>query len=177
MSAAKLVAILEQLNSALQAKSENVSGILEAVKITSDHIKVQMKYSIKYLLQYDLDPLEIPRKPCPPRTYTGQAVQHQPTNPEEHYRKQYFELIDATITGLSDRYGPSKSGLAQYIKLEKMLASGIADVDLISEYPELDRHSLPLQLGMFRQTYKADTLQSAKLAHRSVTPEVRSLFP
>ena len=57
MSAAKLVAILEQLNSALQAKSENVSGILEAVKITSDHIKVQMKYSIKYLLQYDLDPL------------------------------------------------------------------------------------------------------------------------
>jgi len=36
--ATKLVAILEQLNSALQTKSANISGMLEAVKIASTQI-------------------------------------------------------------------------------------------------------------------------------------------
>ena len=39
--AAKPVAILEQLNSALQAKSANVSGMVEAVKTSSTHISIQ----------------------------------------------------------------------------------------------------------------------------------------
>ena len=39
--AAKPVAILEQLNSALKAKSANVSGMVEAVKTSSTHISVQ----------------------------------------------------------------------------------------------------------------------------------------
>ena len=39
--AAKPVAILEQLNSALQAKSANVSGMVEAVKTSSTHISAQ----------------------------------------------------------------------------------------------------------------------------------------
>ena len=42
--AAKPVAILEQLNSALQAKSANVSGMVEAVKTSSTHISVQRTY-------------------------------------------------------------------------------------------------------------------------------------
>ena len=30
---------------------------------------------------------------------------------------------------------------------------------------------------MFKQNYKSDTLNDAKLSYRSMTPEVRSLFP
>ena len=58
-----------------------------------------------------------------------------------------------------------------------MLTSGKVDVDVISEYPEFDKHSLPVQLGMFKQTYKTDSLHDAKLAYRSMVPAVRSLFP
>ncbi|KAI6657042.1 Zinc finger MYM-type protein 1-like [Oopsacas minuta] len=76
---------------------------------------------------YELDPLEIPRRRCPTKRYTDQVAQDQPTNPEEHHRKQYFEFIDAVNKGLSDRYGLSKSGLDQYIKLENMLTSGKVD--------------------------------------------------
>ena len=79
--------------------------------------------------------------------------------------------------GLSNKYDPDKSGLAQYIKLEKMLTSGNVDVDVISDYPEFDKHSLPVQLGMFKQTYKTDSLHHAKFAYRSMAPAVRSLFP
>ena len=39
MIAAKPVALLEQLNSVLQAKSVNVSGILETIKISSEFIR------------------------------------------------------------------------------------------------------------------------------------------
>ena len=50
-------------------------------------------------------------------------------------------------------------------------------LDVISEYPEFDKHSLPVQLGMFKQTYKTDSLHHAKFAYRSMAPAVRSLFP
>ena len=144
-----------------------------------------MKCSTKYLFiaaeekgeTYELDPLEIPRRRCPPKRYADQVAQHQPANPEEHYRKQYLEFIDAVSKGLSDRYDLSKSGLAQYMKLENMLTSGKVDLDVISKYPELDKCSLQMQLEMFKQNYKPDTLNDAKLSYRSMTPEVRSLFP
>ena len=55
-----------------------------------------------------------------------------------------------------------------------MLTSVKVDVDVISEYPEFDKHSLPVQLGMFKQTYKSDSLYDA---YRSMVPAVRSLFP
>ena len=46
-----------------------------------------------------------------------------------------------------------------------------------SQYPELDRLSLPVQLEMFKQTYKAKSLHEAKLAYRSMEHAVRLLFP
>ena len=127
MTAAKPVALLEQLNSALQAKSANVSGMLEAVKISSEHIKTQRSDEAFHQIftaaeekceEYDLDPLEIPRIRGFQRRYTGDAAQHQPASPEEYQRKQYYELIDTITTDLSNMYDSDKSGLAQYMKLD-----------------------------------------------------------
>ena len=68
--AAKPVAILEQLNSALQAKSANVSGMVEAVKTSSTHISVQrtdeafhqlFTAAVKKCEEYQLDSFEVPR--------------------------------------------------------------------------------------------------------------------
>ena len=184
--AARLVAILEQLNSALQAKSANVSGMLEAVKIASTHISAQRTDAMFHELfsaaeekceEYQLNPLEVPRMRVPPRRYTGEAAEYQPKNSEEYYRKQYFQFIDVIIVGLSDRYDPLKSGLAQYLKLETMLTSGKANEDVVSMYPELDGLTLPIQLEMFKQTYKAESLHEAKVSYRSMENAVRSLFP
>lgn len=58
-----------------------------------------------------------------------------------------------------------------------MLISGKVDEDVASQYPELDRLSLPVQLEMFKQTYKAKSLHGAKLAYRSMEHAVRLLFP
>ena len=184
--AVKLVAILEQLNSALQAKSANVSGMLEAVKIASTHVSAQRTDEVFHELfsaaeekceEYQLDPLEAPRTRVPPRRYTGEAAEYQPKNSEEYYRKQYFQLIDVIVTGLLERYDPLKSGLAQYLKLETMLTSGKVDEDVVSKYPELDGLTLPIQLEMFKQTYKAESLYEAKVSYRSMEHSVRSLFP
>ena len=184
--AAKPVAILEQLNSALQAKSANVSGMVEAVKTSSTHISVQrtdeafhqlFTAAVKKCEEYQLDSFEVPRVRIPPSRYTGRAAEYRPDSTEEYYRKQYFEFIDVIVTGLSDRFDPDQSGLAQYLKLETMLISGKVDEDVASQYPELDRLSLPVQLEMFKQTYKAKSLHEAKLAYRSMERPVRLLFP
>ena len=68
-----------------------------------------------------------------------QVAQHLLANPEEHYRKQYLEFIYAVSKGLSDRYDLSKSGLAQYMKLENMLTSGQVDFNVIFKYLGLDK--------------------------------------
>ncbi|CAB3994357.1 Hypothetical predicted protein [Paramuricea clavata] len=68
--AAKPVAILEQLNSALQAKTENVSGMVEAIKTSSTHISAQntdeafheyFSAAEEKCEDNQLDPLEVPR--------------------------------------------------------------------------------------------------------------------
>ena len=91
MIAARPVALLEQLNSVLQAKSANVSVMLETVKISSDSIRAWYSDEVFHKIfiaveekgkTYELDPLEIPRRRCPPKRYADQVAQHQPTNPE-----------------------------------------------------------------------------------------------
>ncbi len=184
--AAKPVAILEQLNSALQSKSANMSGMVEAVKTSSTHISAQRTDEVFHELfsaaeekceEYQLDPLEVPRARVPPRRYTGEAAEYRPNSSEEYYRKQYFEFIDSIVTGLSARYDPDKSGLAQYLKLETMLTSGKVDEEVVSKYPELDGLTLPIQLEMFKQTFKAESLHEAKVIYRSMEHAVHLLFP
>ncbi|KAI6658175.1 Zinc finger MYM-type protein 1-like [Oopsacas minuta] len=113
MIAARPVALLEQLNSVLQAKSATVSGMLETVKISSESIRAWHSDEVFHEIfitakekgeTYELDPLEIPRRRCLPKRYVDQVAQYQPASPEEHYRKQYLEFIDAVSKGLSDIY-------------------------------------------------------------------------
>ena len=107
--AARPVEILEQVNSALQAKSANVSGMVEAAKIASRHISAQRTDEVFHELfsaakekceEYQLNPLEVPRMRVPPTRYTGEVAEYQPNNFEEYYMKQYFQLIDVIVPGL-----------------------------------------------------------------------------
>ena len=100
-----------------------------------------------------------------------------PDSIEECCRKQYFDFIYIVVTGRSDRYDPDQSGLTQYFKLETILITGKVDIDAASRYPELDSLTLPVQLEMFKHTYKAETLREAKLEYQSMAHVVRLLFP
>ena len=84
--AAKPVAILEQLNSALQAKSANVSGMVEAVETSSTHVSVQrtdeafhqlFTAAVKKCEEYQLDSFEVPRVRIPPSRYAGRAAEYR----------------------------------------------------------------------------------------------------
>ena len=172
MMATKPIAVLEQLNLALQAKSANVSGMVEAVKKSSNHIKFLRNQDDFHGIfskaeancnEYQLDAIETPRKRGPPRRYTGNAAGYQADNAEEHYRKAYFEFLDVIIAGLADRYDPGKSGLEDYLKLEQMLLSGIVVEDVVVKYPELNVGTLAVLLQMFKQTYNSKSLHEAKL--------------
>ena len=50
-----------------------------------------------------------------------------------------------------------------------MLTSGKVKEDVVSMYPELDDLTLPIQLEMFKQTHKAESLHEAKVSYRSST--------
>ena len=130
--------------------------MVEAVKTSSAHTSVQrtdeafhqsFTAAVKKCEEYQLDSFEVPRVRILPSRYTGRATEYRPDSTDEYYRKQYFEFIDVIVTGLSDRL--DQSGLAQDLKLETMLISGKVDEDVASQYPELDRLSLPVQLEMF----------------------------
>ncbi len=58
-----------------------------------------------------------------------------------------------------------------------MLTSGKVDEEVVSKYPELDGLTLPIQLEMFKQTFKAESLHEAKVIYRSMEHAVRLLFP
>ena len=84
--ATKPVAMLEQLNSALQAKSANVSGNVEALKISSTQISAQRTDEAFYQLftateekckEYELDPLQVPRARILP-VYKRGAAEYRP---------------------------------------------------------------------------------------------------
>ena len=161
--AVKPIAVLEQLNSALQAKSSNLSGAIEAVKKSSEHISTLRSDEAfhqvfvaaeKKCEDYYLNPIQLPRMRAPPRRYANESSPYQPQTPEEFYRMQYFQFIDAITTGLSERYDTQQSGLAEYLKLEKMLTTGVVDHDVVAKYPEIDECTFPVQLQMFKQTYK-----------------------
>ena len=49
-----------------------------------------------------------------------------------------------------------------------MLTSGKVNKDVVTMYPELDGLILPIQLEMFNQTYKAESLHEAKVIYRSM---------
>ena len=59
----------------------------------------------------------------------------------------------------------------------KMLTTGVVDHDVVAKYPEIDECTFPIQLQMFKQTNKAESLQDAKVAYRGADPTVLTVSP
>ena len=112
-----------------------------AVKKSPNHTNFSRNedFSMAFFQKLKLIAMSIPRKRGLPRRCIGNAASgYQANNAEEYYRKAYFEFLYAMIAGLADRYDPGTSGLEEYLKLEKILLSGIVVEDVVVKYPELD---------------------------------------
>ena len=97
--AQKPLALLEQLNSSLQATAANVSGMLAATVIAIAQLKLwrsDEEYSVvlnnaqSKVDLLDIDPIKMPRTSKPPARLAGNAPAHHAISARDHFRSQYF---------------------------------------------------------------------------------------
>ncbi|KAK0144965.1 hypothetical protein N1851_016140 [Merluccius polli] len=109
----------------------------------------------------------------PPKRFTGQSEGRRPNSAEEHYRAEYFEVLDLINAHLKDRF--QQGGLLNLESLENTLLTG--QVSSSTEgYPELNHQSLSIQLPMFLANYKFSSVAEAAQILRGLHVQVRSLF-
>ena len=100
---------------------------------------------------------------------------------DEHYRVEFFTLIDVAIQQLGERLLECP-GLLRYCQLEATLLSGELNDD-VNLCPELgDASSLQMQLNMFLSLPEVKnsttlTLDGCVQALKKMVPEMRAMFP
>ena len=63
----------------------------------------------------NLEPITLPRIRRPPIRFTGSAGAFQAESVEEHYRLEFFKLVNCTCVQLSERFSADMSGLQRHI--------------------------------------------------------------
>jgi len=187
--AVTLFSVLEELNRSLQSRTMTVSGMIEAVGIVKAHLlhlRTDREFSLIFentkesCVRLNLCPIELPRQRRPAIRYCGVAPAYAAKLPEEHYRAIFFELVDAAATQLHQRFDANATGLSTYLQLEEVLLNGAMDnkhIDVIKKYPELSHEHLAIQLAMFRSQMTYSDLRGAVEKLKTMTADVRSLFP
>jgi hAT family C-terminal dimerisation region len=96
-------------------------------------------------------------------------------NVSDHYRPQYFELIDTATSELATRFNDS-IGLQTYSKLEEILVTGKINEAVLEPYIDIDDTDFALQLAMFRRRYVIISVSSAADSLRNMSTDMRSMF-
>ena len=141
----------------------------------------------------DTDLPVLPRKRRAPQQYeVGSGEGSHNTNVEDHYRRQYYEVLDIAIFCITDRF--DQPGYVMYKNLESLLVSA-ANTQVYDQYFEnvttfykddFDRSLLSAQLQNFgtcfaEETEKMETvsleecvtfLRGLSLGHKSFFTEV-----
>lgn len=181
--ASEVIGELECLNYSLQKSTGTVTGMMAAVECVKTTLKAkrsdEMFHQI-YTRATDsitstagIEPIRMPHVRRPPKRFTGNAAAFVPASAEEHYRIDFFKMLDAVDMQLTERF--DQSSLQVLNELERVLLTGKME-DVVSQYPELDRHSLEVQLPMFKLQYEYSTTLEAANMLRNQLPEVRKLF-
>ena len=175
---------LEMLNRTLQSKTETVAGMVECVNLVVTEL-LQLRCDNKfdelvskctvYAELLGLKPLKVPRVHKPPGRFTGTAETHSAVSVSDHYRPQYFELIDTATSELAKRFTDSV-GLQTYSKLEGILITGKVYEALLQPYIEIYGTDLALELAMFRRSYVINNVSSAADILRNMSTDMRSMF-
>ena len=142
-----------------------------------DDIVTDVELKVKEL---DLEPLTLPRRKNLPKRFSGPAEAYNPATVVEHFRIEYFKMLDATIQQLSDRILDCP-GMRRFHELEAILLTGKV-TSIASEYPELcDQQSLKTELAIFlklpQETNVTKSLAGSATSLRNMVPEMRMMFP
>ena len=119
-----IIEYMENLNKAVQCRQSSVSGMIKAMKPTSEsiqHLRTDSKFqqifneTISLCHAFDLPLPDLPRQRCPPARFSATKNAHKHQTAEDYYRVQYFQCIDVACTALKNRY--DQPGLIQYSAL------------------------------------------------------------
>ena len=119
----------------------------------------------------DLEPITVPQIRNP-SAYTEKQMHTGPT-PMEHYRVEYYKVLDIADSQLADRF--QQDGLLILQKLENTLLTGKID-SVVDAYPEINTQLLAVQLPMFRLNYPCSCSTDAAEILTGLPVEVRGLF-
>ena len=177
-----LIEPLEVLNTTIQGRQNTSSGMQEAV----DHIKQVFaakrneeafqnlfEKAQKIQSELDLEGITCRRQRCLPKRYSGTGESYRASNALEFYKIEYSKVIDTAQSQLTEKF--HQVGIEKYHKLEKTLITGKVETQLL-KYPEIDEHTLQIQIQMFRQQFQYKTVQEAATMLLSFVPEVRYIF-
>lgn len=179
--ASQVLEHLECLNRSLQSKTATVTGMMAAVDCVRKTFQVKRSDETFHqiyttvcakICELDIEPVQMPHIRRPPQRYTGNAPAFRPTSTEEYFRIEFFKLLDAVDVQLAERF--DQDSFHTLSKLERVLISG--KVEDVSSYPELNHHSLEVQLAMFKLQYPCSTVTEVAETLRNMLPEVRALF-
>ncbi|KAI4803271.1 hypothetical protein KUCAC02_006822 [Chaenocephalus aceratus] len=158
---------LECLNRSLQSKTGSVTGMLAAVDCVKKTLRVKRSderfhqiyaRACDMISEMGIETIQMPHIRRPPKRYTGNAAAFIPASTEEHYRIEFFKVLDAVDVQLTKRF--DQSSFDTLNKLERVLVSGKVE-EVVSLYPELNRSSPEVQLAMCKLQYPSSTITDA----------------
>lgn len=184
MMATEVIQELECLNCTLQKRTETVSGMISAAdcvrttlraKRTEEKFQEIYSHATEMITKLNIEPITMPHIRRPPKRFIGNVTTAlTPTTPEEHYRADFFKVLDTVDIQLKERF--DQGSLKTLTKLEEALLTGDVDTAVVDQYPELNERSLKVQLNMFKLQYSYTTTSEAATILRKQLPEVRGLF-
>lgn len=153
--ACEVIGELECLNYSLQTSTGTVMGmtVVDCMKSTlkakrSDEMFHRIHTRATELVtSTGIEPIQMPHVRKPPKRFTGNATAFVPATTEEQYRIDFYKMLDTVDMQLTKRF--EQSSLQVLDELERVLLTGKMQ-DVVSQYPELDRHSLEVQLPLFK---------------------------
>ena len=177
--ATKVFTHLENLNRSLQGRRQTLSGARDAVKRVMEEL-ADMRSDVtfdqlfeevtSFIDEKDLDPVVLPRKRRPPKRLSGDADPFHHQNAKDHYKVQFFEMIDTAIGQLNSRF--FQEGMGTYTLLEELLLNECDDRTALEEYTEMDLRMLKVQIPMFHSQRSCSALADVVDALREMSPEV-----
>lgn len=173
---------MECLNRSIQKRTETISGMKEAIGCVRSSLAEKRNYATFHDIfdqatqmvdALGLEEIKMTHQRRPPKRYSGDASQHCPKTAEEHYRAEFYHMLDTVDMQFQERF--TQADLNVLEKLEAILLSGDVD-ETVDQYPELSTHSLKVQLNMFHAKYACKSSDEVVTFLREMTTEVRGLF-
>jgi len=167
---------LHELNRQLQRRKGTVSGMMETVTAVRNDLAARrsdqyfadiFQEALNAIGKLNLEPLQLPRCSRPPKRLAGPASSYQAATVDKHFRKSFFVVLDTAIQQLDDHWQIlDGTGLHVYKQLEEVLLTGTV-ADVVQNYADINRDSLPAQLQMFIRHCQPRTVPSVRNAFHS----------